>query len=185
MFLMKNIENSIELIGEKIFLRPIKITDANEEYVSWLNDSETLIGLATETGTNLSSLINYVQNAIGNSNCIMLAICDLVSKKHIGNIKLDNFDWIANTCELGILVGNKKFWGKGIGFEACKMTLLFAFNELEIRKILLAVYENNTSAIKLYEKLGFIKEGQLRKHIMKNNIYYDKYYMGIFKDEMK
>jgi [ribosomal protein S5]-alanine N-acetyltransferase len=182
---MKNIKNSIELVGEKIILRSIKINDANEEYLSWLNDSDTVKGLATEAGTNLSSLISYVQSAIDNTNTTMLAICDVASRKHIGNIKLDNFDWIANTCELGILVGDKNYWAKGIGYEACKLILLFAFNELEIRKVILAVYENNTSAIKLYEKLGFIKEGQLRKHIMKDNIYYDKYYMGIFKDEMK
>ena len=54
---------------------------------------------------------------------------------------------------------------------------------MNLRKIYLAVYENNQNAKKLYEKLGFTLEGTLRKHVMVNNVYYDKYLMGLFKTE--
>jgi RimJ/RimL family protein N-acetyltransferase len=115
----------------------------------------------------------------------MLAICDQESNKHIGNIKLDNFDWVSRTCELGVLIGEKDFWGKGIGSEVCKLTIKYAFEQLNIRKILLAVYAHNIGAIKVYEKLGFVNEGTLRQHIWSNGAYVDKHYMGLFASEFK
>lgn len=115
----------------------------------------------------------------------MFAICDKSTNRHIGNIKLDNFDWISHTCELGVLIGEKDFWGKGIGTEACTLAIQYAFNILNIRKVLLAVYATNIGAIKVYEKLGFVNEGTLRKHIWSNGNYIDKHFMGLFKEELK
>ena len=61
----------------------------------------------------------------------------------------------------------------------------YAFQQLNIRKILLTVYASNIGAIKVYEKLGFINEGTLRQHIWSNGTYIDKHYMGLFSSEFK
>jgi ribosomal-protein-alanine N-acetyltransferase len=172
--------------GEKIYLRALSLNDANEEYLSWLNDDETTRGLASGVfpSTN-EELQKFVEGAVSNKNVVMFAICDVSNDAHIGNIKLDQFDWVSRTCELGLLIGNKAYWGKGIGYEVCKLTLSYAFTDLNIRKVSLAVYENNPAAIRLYEKLGFVAEGQLRKHIFEGGQYFDKFYMGIFQEELQ
>jgi ribosomal-protein-alanine N-acetyltransferase len=174
------------LEGSQIYLRAITMNDVTDNYLSWLNDEETTRGLASGVfPSNIEELRKFVEAAISNRNVVMLAICDSKSNEHIGNIKLDNFDWVGRTCELGLLIGNKKYWGKGIGYEACKLTLEYAFTDLNIRKVSLAVYENNPAAIRLYDKLGFKKEGQLRSHIFEGGKYFDKLYMGIFREELK
>jgi RimJ/RimL family protein N-acetyltransferase len=174
------------LEGSQIYLRAITMNDVTDNYLSWLNDEETTRGLASGVfPSNIEELRRFVETAISNRNVVMLAICDSKSNEHIGNIKLDNFDWVGRTCELGLLIGNKQYWGKGIGYEACKLTLEYAFTDLNIRKVSLAVYENNPAAIRLYDKLGFKKEGQLRSHIFEGGKYFDKLYMGIFREELK
>jgi [ribosomal protein S5]-alanine N-acetyltransferase len=174
------------LEGQQIYLRAITMNDVTESYLSWLNDEETTRGLASGVfPSNIEELKKFVEGVISNRNVVMLAICDQLNNEHIGNIKLDNFDWVSRTCELGLLIGNKKYWGKGIGYEVCQLTLNYAFTDLNIRKVSLAVYANNPAAIKLYEKLGFQKEGALRKHIFESGQYFDKYYMGIFKEELQ
>jgi [ribosomal protein S5]-alanine N-acetyltransferase len=173
------------LEGEKIYLRAIELRDANEDYLSWLNDDETTRGLASGVfPSSIEELKSYVDSAIKTKNVIMLAICDRTNDLHIGNIKLDHFDWVSRTCELGLLIGNKAYWGKGIGHEVCTLTLQYAFDDLNVRRVMLAVYENNPAAIRLYEKLGFQHEGCLRKHVFEGGEYYNKLYMGIFKEEL-
>lgn len=172
--------------GERIYLRAITAEDATDEYLSWLNDEETTRGLASGIfPSTRADLQRFLDAVVPNKNVVMFAICDKTNDLHIGNIKLDNFDWIARTCELGLLIGNKNYWGKGIGSEVCKLTIQYAFSDLNIRKVLLAVYENNPAAIHLYKKLGFVEEGRLRKQIFEGGEFYDKFYMGIFQEELK
>ncbi|MFN0030639.1 MAG: GNAT family N-acetyltransferase [Flavobacteriales bacterium] len=174
------------LEGERIYLRGIATSDATDEYLSWLNDEETTRGLASGLfPSNMDELKAFLDRIATNRNAVMLAICDSTNQLHIGNIKLDNFDWVSRTCELGLLIGNKNYWGKGIGYEVCKLTLQYAFAELNIRKVLLAVYANNPAAIQLYKKLGFVEEGCLRQHIFEGGLYHDKFYMGLFAEELK
>ncbi len=174
------------LQGEKIYLRALAQSDATDEYLSWLNDEETTRGLASGVfPSGIVELKKFVDGAVGSKNVVMFAICDQVNDTHVGNIKLDNFDWVSRTCELGLLIGNKNYWGKGIGYAVCKLILNYAFTDLNIRKVSLAVYENNPAAIKLYHKLGFEQEGRLRKHIFEGGSYYDKFYMGLFAEELK
>lgn len=174
------------LEGEKVYLRALTLSDATEEYLSWLNDEETTRGLASGVfPSSIEALKKFVEGVSSRKDVVMFAICDKTNDKHIGNIKLDNFDWVSRTCELGILIGNKSYWGKGIGREVCTAVIRYAFEDLNIRKVVLAVYENNPAAIKLYEKIGFQQEGRLRKQVFEGGHYYDKFYMGIFAEELQ
>lgn len=174
------------LTGEKVHLRAICAEDASAEYLNWINDAETTKGLVTGTfPSNMEDLRNYLSHVSKDPKTVMFAICLKGSNQHIGNIKLDNFDWVSRTAELGVLLGAKDSWGKGVGTDSCTLLLNYAFNQLNLRKVSLTVYDNNPGAIRLYEKLGFQTEGRLRKHIFAEGEYIDKLWMGVFKDEMK
>ncbi|MFT4777532.1 MAG: RimJ/RimL family protein N-acetyltransferase [Flavobacteriales bacterium] len=174
------------LSGEKVYLRAISDDDATNEYLGWINDTETTKGLVTGTfPSNMGDLKTYLNHVSGNSNTVMFAICIIDGDRHVGNIKLDNFDWVAGTAELGVLLGAKDAWGKGIGTASCQLLLHYAFDQLNLRKVSLTVYDNNPGAIRLYEKIGFQTEGRLRNHIFADGAYIDKLWMGIFKEELK
>ena len=170
------------LSGSIVYLKPITLNEVNEKYLSWLQDVEVMQGIAT-SGYTLDSLKKYVTDRIDSPQVAFFGIFDSKTSEHIGNVKLDFHDVKANVSELGLLIGNKNYWGRGIGYEACNLAISYGFEKMNLRKIYLAVYENNLNAKKLYEKLGFILEGTLRKQIMANNTYYDKYLMGLFKTE--
>lgn len=177
---------SVFLKGQTIELRALELDDANANYLSWINDAEITKGLASGYWpTNMSSLKQFVTQHSNQQNNSFFAIIDSKTQAHIGNIKIDRFDWIARTCELGLLIGNKNYHGKGVGTEACQLVIDYAFTRLNIRKILLAVYSNNPGAIHLYEKLGFETEGCLRKHVFENGEYHDKLFMSIFNKNLK
>ncbi len=170
------------LEGDIIYLRYIKLSDVNDNYLSWLNDEQVMKGILT-SGYNLQNLQSYVRNKINLKHTHFFAIVLKSNNLHIGNIKLDFHDSKANLSEMGVLIGDKDYWGKGIAREACNLILNYGFKKLNLRKIFLAVFENNIPAIKLYYSLGFKMEGKLIKHVAVKGILYDKYLMGIFRKE--
>ena len=104
---------------------------------------------------------------------------------YLGQISLHKIDWKNSNAELGIVIGNKEYWGKGYGTEAIKILLQHAFNQMNLYKIYLQVFEFNQRGIRCYEKCGFTKEGKLRKNHFYKAKYYDVILMGILKDEFE
>ncbi len=177
-------KEALKLSGERIYLRPITMANATTEYVDWLNDAEVTKGLlATGSKATLDSVKEYIAARVDDDNTLMLAIYDGATDKHIGNIKVDNFEHGAQTCELGIMIGDKDYWGIGIGKEVILLVLDHIFNVLDMRKVLLAVYANNPGAIKLYENLGFEEEGVFKEHVRVGDDLVDKLFMSIFKHD--
>ncbi|MFN8775993.1 MAG: GNAT family N-acetyltransferase [Flavobacteriales bacterium] len=175
--------SAVFIQGNQVYLRALSQDDATPAYLSWINDPETTRGLVTgHFPSNLQSLKDYINSVTGNRDKVMLAICDLNTGQHIGNIKLDQFDWISGTCELGILIGSVEHRGKGIGAEVCSLVVSYAFERLNLRKILLAVYASNPGAIRAYEKAGFAEEARLREHVYSAGSYTDKIYMSVFRN---
>ena len=169
--------------GNQIYLRPLNLSDVNQNYLNWLNDEEVMNGIAT-SNYNLASLESYVEKKIKDENIHFLAIVYKDNNLHVGNIKLDFYDENAKVAELGLLIGNKQYWGRGLAKEACQLMINYAFDSLLYRKIYLAVYENNITAINLYKSLGFKEEGRLIKHVSINGKYYDKFLMGMFNKKL-
>lgn len=172
----------MELQGKVVTLKSITLNEVTPAYLSWLYDPEVMQGIET-SGYTMENLRSYVESKIKDVDVTFFAIWSNDTNEHIGNLKFETTDKKALVSDLGLLIGNKNYWNKGVGKEACKLGIQYVFNVLNMRKIYLAVYENNPNARKLYEKLGFKLEATLRKHILVNNTYYDKYLMGLFKEE--
>ncbi len=89
---------------------------------------------------------------------------------------------IDRNAEFAIYIGDPQYKGKG-RLEATIDTLGFGFYNLGLHRIQLKVLTENTIAISLYEKIGFIKEGIIREVVFKNNSFKDEISMSILKNE--
>lgn len=170
------------LEGKSIILRLLVKDDINDRYLTWLNDRE--VTQFTEIGTfptSMSDLKSYYAK-ISQSKCdVMFAIVTKRNNVHIGNIKLGGISWIHRHADLGIMIGEKKYWGKGFGEEACKLVLSYAFNTLNLNKVILGVYGNHKAGIKAYRKTHFVVEGTIKDYFNFNGKFVDKVIMGISK----
>lgn len=169
-----NTLSTVELIGSKISLIPFNESYITETYVSWLNDKEmSTIILSAETTTTLEECKEYATEMIQSNNNHFFAMVAHDTNEHIGNFRLGPHDRHNNRIQLGMMIGNKEYWGKGIGTEVVRLGLEFAFRNLKVHKVFLDVREDNRGAIKIYEKNGFFHEGILKEHVFKNERYYD------------
>ncbi len=105
--------------------------------------------------------------------------------KLIGGCALFDFDHVAHTCQLGITIGDKAYWGKGYGREALTLLLDYAFRLQNVRKVWLTVNGNNERAIRAYRACGFVEEGRLRNQVWSNGSYLDLVCMGLFCDDWR
>jgi RimJ/RimL family protein N-acetyltransferase len=101
----------------------------------------------------------------------------------VGACAVFNINSTNQTCELGIGIGEKSYWGQGYGRETISLLLMYAFKYLNIRKVWLRVHGVNERAIRAYRSSGFIEEGRQRCQVWCNGSYDDLILMGILREE--
>jgi ribosomal-protein-serine acetyltransferase len=89
-------------------------------------------------------------------------IIDTTNQNAVGYIDVKNIDWNIPKAEFGCFLA-KEYLGKGISKPAMQIVIDHLFNELNFTKLFLRTQPVNTEACGLAEKLGFEKEGLLRK----------------------
>lgn len=114
---------------------------------------------------------------------IPLAVRKKGSDGLIGLVEIDGisqnnrFAWIS----IGFGIENER--GKGYGYEALSLAVNYAFNELNLERLQLNVISYNEAGIRLYEKLGFKKEGVYREAVLRDGIRSDLYLYGLLRRE--
>jgi len=145
---------NIDLESERLIFKRVSEEHLTDDYVNWINDPEVNMYLETRGGYTIDLLKSYIEEQYKNE-VYFWAIHLKISNKHIGNIKIDPIDPKANSGEYGILMGDKKSWGKGYAKEASITIINYCFEELKLIKITLGVIEDNINAVMLYKKIGF------------------------------
>ena len=172
----------MDYTGEQITLRPLKESDL-QLTVKWKNDPrirDNVLGYRFPvTDTMEKRWFDIVGNDNTHTKCVY-AIEENISHSFIGYVQLSDIDWISRCCYFGISIGDKQNQNKGYGKEATTLILKQAFEVLNIRKVLLHVLETNTNAINLYTKLGFEKEGVLKRQVYSEGCYQNIVIMSIF-----
>jgi ribosomal-protein-alanine N-acetyltransferase len=172
--------------GSRVYLRPLEREDLNSRYLSWLNDPE--VTRFMETGkfpTTARDLEKFYDEVTGTRNQVILAVADKKSGQHIGNVKLGPIHWIHHCATFGIMIGDKKFWGKGVGLEATRLMVEYGFDRLNLRRIDLGVFAEHDTAVRCYEKAGFKVEGRMRESLFQDGKYVDRLLMALLRSEYK
>lgn len=85
--------------------------------------------------------------------------------------------------EYFLLIGEKAWWGKGVGTAVTRQVLAWGFTELGLNRIGLTVSEPNVGGVRAYAKAGFVLEGRLRQACCRNGRFHDKLVMAVLREE--
>jgi len=138
----------------KVFLRELEIKDAEIAW-KWRNDPEVwkLTGRKWNNYVTLEIEKEWIKKVKKEKNSVRFAICVEDEKEYVGNVQLTNIE--KESAIFHIFIGNKNFWGKGIGEKATKLLIEYAKSKLSLNEIKLLVKKDNKAALKIYEKVGF------------------------------
>jgi RimJ/RimL family protein N-acetyltransferase len=103
----------------------------------------------------------------------------------VGLVDLVVVQWPHRDAYIGIGIGERADWGKGYGSDAMRLILRYAFDELNLHRVTLTVFEYNERAIHTYRKLGFQEEGRQRQRLRRDGRLWDMLVMGLLREEWK
>lgn len=137
---------------KKITIRSITLDDT-KNIVKWRNSVAVRKNLYSQQELTEDQHISYFEKYISTKKTYQFVILEDASP--IGTVFLKNVDAFSKNAEFGIFIGEPSARGKGYSYEATKQILKFAFDELNLDKIVLSVFSDNIPAKKTYEKIGF------------------------------
>ena len=149
-----------KIIGNnKLVLKNISMSDDLFKYLSWLSDESIneYLEVRFNFPHDVSELRQFV-NSVNNSNdSILFGIYEKQANFHIGNIKLGPINWSHGFADIGLLIGERSFWGQGYASEAIGLVCDYAFNTLGLAKLTAGCYAANVGSMKNFLKKGFVK----------------------------
>lgn len=152
-------------------------------FVRWFGDPDVREFLLLNRPISMAEEEQWFARQLQSRDSEVFAI-ETTDGVHIGNTGLHDINWLHRNAEMGIVIGEKQYWGKGYGSDAARVLLRFAFDEMNLHRVQLTVYEDNVRAIRAYEKCGLRQEGRLRDAIFRKGRYYDMLLMSILSDEL-
>ena len=173
-----------KIIGKKLILRPLKISDYSDKYLGWLNDPDVNSYLETRFEKQNKNLIeNFLKKIQQSDNSILFGIFLKKNNLHIGNIKIGPINWNHLSSDVSYFIGDKKFWGKGLATGAVKLVTNFAFRKLNLNKCTAGVYSGNIPSKKVLENAGYKMEAILKSHLKNKNDWQDRLLYGALQKE--
>ncbi len=172
------------LIGERVRLRGIEREDL-PTFVRWFNDPEVRQYLMMYEPMSMAKEERWFEEMLERKNDFVFAIEAQIGEQwvFIGNVGLHRIDWKNRTAMFGIALGEKAYWGQGFGTDATRTMLRFAFEELNLHRVELEVFDFNPRAMRSYEKAGFRHEGTRRQALFRHGRYHDVHLMSILQSE--
>lgn len=170
--------------GKKTRLRALEKSDLAKVW-EWINDEEVMWFWGEPCNTQSLAEVEQwfagLQEVAGHAS--KQFVIEVEEGTSIGRIFYDHLDTEHQRTEIGILIGQKEYWGGGYGTDAVIAFLDYLFNELGLHRVYLRLQSYNARALKSYQKCGFTQEGILRHNTFTRGEYHDDLVMGILRDE--
>lgn len=170
---------AVFLQGDKINLRTIEEEDI-EFLRDNINEAEIRKNIGSRMPKNIEQERDFFEEVISSDEDVHLAISR--EEDIIGIVSLEEHDKDLQVSEIGIWI-EPEHHGNGYGTEAARLITDYGFNELNLHKIMARVYRENTGSQRIWEKLDFTKEGELREQAYIEGEFRNVYLYGILKTE--
>ena len=165
---------------ERFVLRTLKSRDLPTNYFEWLSDIETIEHLYFEkSNSNRSEIFKYVDSH-DDQDRHFLGI--YTKKGHVIGTHSLRIDRQASRFTIGVMIGDKNFWGQGVTLETRATLLDYGFQEQGCVKAEGGCSARNYSAIFNYMKQGWTQEGIRRAHITKDENRIDFVLFGLLRE---
>lgn len=178
---MEQVRQDLRLEGSQIYLRPITVEDT-DIVLKWRNDPQVVKNFIYRKPISREEHLDWIHNKVEKGLVIQFIVCDKENDKPLGSIYLQNFDEESHRAEWGIFLGEPEVRGRGIGTEAGKILMQYAFHELKLHKVMGRVLAYNQASIRVHEKMGGIHEAYLKDELYLDGEYVDEIFFGFTKE---
>jgi UDP-4-amino-4,6-dideoxy-N-acetyl-beta-L-altrosamine N-acetyltransferase len=165
----------------QITLRDLTTQDL-DAVVRWRNDSNINEYLVNREKT-LPEAYAWFNRITNSSNNLPKGIYD--DNQLIGYCIVGDIDEKNRKCEVGVIIGESRLWGKGIGKTVVTELLKYCFEINKMHRVLAVIVKGNERSERLFKSMGFRYEGTFREATIINNQFTDLNCFSILEHEYK
>lgn len=171
------------LTGEKVVLRPFTEADT-ATMATILQDSEVVLftGAAGDPPLPEERLRSWYGTRSDQDDRLDLGVVDRITGELVGEVVLNEWDRRNLSCSFRTLIGPGGR-NRGLGTEAVRLIVGYAFEQLGLNRISLGVFDFNPRARRAYEKAGFVAEGTEREALRHEDGWIDATIMSVLARE--
>ena len=160
-------------------------------YFAWLRDLEVVKHIGRDEllrGITFPEVESYVAGLRRVGGCTFLAVYAAEERAFIGTAKIN---FLAESgiregvADIGIMIGDRSFWGRGMATDILRSVSKYAFDELGARKLVAGAMSPNIAVIRAFENVGYVREGLLRSQFNVAGSHCDHVLLGCFNAELK
>ena len=170
------------LESKDVKLREIEEYDL-ELICKWRNDWDILKTVFSYLPISLTKQRKWYENYLNDNSVQTFLIQYKDESKPIGTVTLGHIDYKNQNAEIGVMIGESGYRGRGLAKQTLKLLIEYGFKELNLNRLYLQLFEQNETAHQLYKSLGFKQEGVLRNHQFKNGTFCNVLMMGLLREE--
>ena len=171
--------------GELIDLCPINLENV-KLYTKWDNDPRVRRYARNMIPHTIDEIKKrYEPEKEKTEGSINFEIWHKKDKKLIGLAGFNRLNWYDRNTNIFAIIGEKDYWGQGIGTQIAQLLIEYGFNELNLHKIKAGIFSPNKSSLRVAEKAGFKYEATHKEEIYIDGGYVDRIMLAIFKDDWK
>lgn len=167
------------LAGDRVLVRPFTDGDITESYLGWLRDPEVVRFSSQRFLIHTYETCQAYQASFKDSANHFLAICDRTSGAMLGTLTVYR-SMPHRTADIGIMVGERKVWGQGIGAEAFCLVLSALKASGAVRKITAGTLAINRGMVRIMEKAGMKHEATRQAQELIDEVPVDVVYYATF-----
>jgi RimJ/RimL family protein N-acetyltransferase len=165
-----------------IQLLPLQLDQA-PLFHRWFCDPEVIrysLSVFQELTTE-AQVTQWLARTLQDPTSLTLGIYLADSLTLIGYAGIANLSRVNQAGEYFLLIGEKRYWGQGIGTAVTQQVVTRGFRDLGLHRIMLTVSVPNQAGVKVYRKAGFQLEGRLRQACYRNHAFHDKLVMSVLR----
>lgn len=176
------------LTGKTVVLRSFERSDLKHLH-RWQNDEE-LMRLARSWPDHAISeeevearYEKAIKGDEGDDRYYMIQEKDGQEAIGWATLKVSRWTRRATDADVGLAIGEKDRWKKGVGTEVVTLLLQEAFEQLNLHRVGWWTFAENEGSLALAKKMGFREEGRIRDAVFFDNQFHDGVILGILRDE--
>jgi RimJ/RimL family protein N-acetyltransferase len=169
------------LVGSKVTLAPLG-PEHLESYCRWFADPEVTRFLKLQSPPTLAEEHEWFARTAASQVDLVWGIFG-PEGQHLGSTGIRRIDWRNRRAITGIVIGERSWWGRGIASAAHALRTRYAFDELNLEKLVTTVMEGNTASRRALERVGYRTVGVHRRHEFRQGRWLDTWVGELLREE--
>ena len=166
--------------GSLCTLRPPREDEA-EAMSAWIEDAEVTRTLLLRFPPGMAREREWLDQASRDADTIHWAI--EVEGVLVGVSSIVHIDWPQRHAQTGTLIGNREYWGRGVGGESMRLRTGFAFTQTTLHKLNSSYLENNPASGRAQAGAGYREVGRRREQYFRDGRWVDEILTEVMRED--